>query len=80
MAGNGRRGRPCCVAAYGPRVVQLYRQLARQVAKVLRGVSPSDIPVEQPTQFELAINLRTAKAIGVTLPVSVLLRANQVIE
>ena len=68
------------LAAYGPRVVQLYRQLARQVAKVLRGVSPSDIPVEQPTQFELAINLRTAKAIGVTLPVSVLLRANQVIE
>ena len=67
------------LAAYGPRVVQLYRQLARQVAKVLRGV-PSDIPVEQPTQFELAINLRTAKAIGVTLPVSVLLRANQVIE
>ena len=60
--------------------MQLYRQLARQVAKVLRGVSPSDIPVEQPTQFELAINLRTAKAIGVTLPVSVLLRANQVIE
>jgi ABC-type uncharacterized transport system substrate-binding protein len=52
----------------------------RQVAKVLRGISPSDIPVEQPTQFELAINLRTAKAIGVTLPVSVLLRANQVIE
>lgn len=68
------------LAAYGPRVVELYRQLARQVAKVLRGVSPSDIPVEQPTQFELAINLRTAKAIGVTLPVSVLLRANQVIE
>jgi putative ABC transport system substrate-binding protein len=68
------------LAAYGPRQVQLYRQLARQVAKVLRGVSPSDIPVEQPTQFELAINLRTAKAIGVTLPVSVLLRANQVIE
>ena len=77
MAGNGRRGG---LAAYGPRLVQLYRQLARQVAKVLRGVSPSDIPVEQPTQFELAINLRTAKAIGVTLPVSVLLRANQVIE
>ena len=68
------------LAAYGPRLAQIYRQLARQVAKVLRGVHPNDIPVEQPTQFELVINVATAKSIGVTLPTSVLLRADQVIE
>jgi putative ABC transport system substrate-binding protein len=66
---------------YGPRLIQLYRDvLARQLVKLLRGAKPADIPVEQPTKFELAINLKTAKALGVTIPESFLLRADNVIE
>jgi hypothetical protein len=54
--------------AYGPLQTQVYRQVARMLAKVLRGAKPADLPVEQPTMFELAINLETAKTIGLTLP------------
>ena len=50
--------------AYGPRIVEIFRQLGRQLAKVLQGANPADLPVEQPTSFELVINLRSAKAIG----------------
>jgi putative tryptophan/tyrosine transport system substrate-binding protein len=66
--------------AYGPRFVVLYRQHALQAAKVLKGTKPADIPIEQPTKFELVINLKTAKALGFTIPSSLLLRANEVIE
>ena len=66
--------------AYGPRFVMLYRQHALQAVKVLTGTKPADIPIEQPTKFELVINLKTAKAIGLTIPPSLLLRANEVIE
>jgi len=66
--------------AYGPRVHQLFRQLARQLAKVLRGAKPGDLPVEQPTAFELVINLKTAKALGLTVPPSLLARADELIE
>lgn len=58
----------------------MYRMRARVVVKVLQGTKPADIPVQQPTKFELVVNLKTAKAIGVTVPSSLLLRADQVIE
>jgi putative ABC transport system substrate-binding protein len=65
---------------YGPRITQLFRQMARQLAKVLRGEKPNDVPVEQPTTFELAINMKAAHAIGFDVPPSLVLRADKVIE
>ena len=67
-------------AAYGPRMTEIFRQEARMIVKVLRGAKPIDIPVEQPTRFELVINLRTAKAIGHEVPANLMLRADKVIE
>jgi putative ABC transport system substrate-binding protein len=58
----------------------LYRRAADLVDKILRGTKPADIPVEQPTQFRLVLNLKTAKALGLTIPESFLLRADAVIE
>ena len=66
--------------AYGPRIVQIFRQLGRQLAKVLRGASPADLPVEQPTSFELVINLHAARAIGHEIPAGLVLRADKVVE
>jgi len=66
--------------AYGPRFVSVFRQYALQVMKVLKGAKPADIPVEQPTKFELVINLKTAKAIGLEVSPALLNRADQVIE
>jgi putative tryptophan/tyrosine transport system substrate-binding protein len=68
------------LAAYGPRFATLYRQLARQLVKLLHGAKPADIPIEQPTEFELVINLNTAKAMGLTIPEAMLDRADKVIE
>jgi putative tryptophan/tyrosine transport system substrate-binding protein len=69
------------LVAYGARLVHVYQNLiAPQLAKLLRGAKPSDVPIEQPTKFELVINLKTAKALGLTIPESFLLRADKVIE
>jgi putative ABC transport system substrate-binding protein len=66
--------------SYGPNIPALFGRAAEFVDKILRGAKPADIPVEQPTKFDLAINLTTAKALGIAVPPTTLALANEVIE
>ena len=66
--------------SYGPSFYELWRHAATYVDKILRGAKPADLPVEQPTRYELVVNLKTAKELGVTIPQSILARVDEVIE
>ena len=66
--------------AYGPRNLLCYRHVVSLVDKVLRGAKPADLPIEQPSKFDLVVNLKTATALGITIPPTLLLRADEVLE
>lgn len=80
VAGDRRHAKFGALLSYGPSIRELGRRAARYVDAILRGAKPGNLPVEQPTDFELVINMKTAKALGLTMPPSLLLRANDLIQ
>lgn len=80
MDAEDRGPREGALMSYGPSWASNFRQSADLVDKILKGTRPADLPVEQPTKIDLVINLQTAKALGLTLPQSLLLRANEIIQ
>ena len=80
MSGSGMYADAGGLMSYAPSLSELARNAAGYVAKILKGAKPAELPVEQPKEFELVINMKTAKQLGVTMPQSLLLRADRVIQ
>jgi putative ABC transport system substrate-binding protein len=69
-----------CLMAYGPSTDELWRRIGALIGKILKGAKPADLPIERPDRFDLVVNVKTAKALGLTIPPSLLLRADQVLS